>query len=88
MKKIFLLPVLLLFIFTNCEKVVDIDVPSTTPKLIIDAVFEVYFTETPIRANTVVKLSKSADYFDETIPPVTNATVFLTNLSDNSIINF
>ena len=88
MKKIFLLPILVLFIFTNCEKVVDIDVPSTTPKLIIDAVFEVYFTETPIRANTVVKLSKSADYFDEKIPAVTNATVFLTNLSDNSIINF
>lgn len=88
MKKIFLFPVLLLFIFTNCEKVVDIEVPSTTPKLIIDAVFEIYFDENPVRANTIVKLSKSADYFDETIPSVTNATVFITNLSDNSIINF
>lgn len=88
MKKIFLFPALLLFIFTNCEKVVDIEVPSTTPKLIIDAVFEVYFTEIPIRVNTVVKLSKSADYFDEAIPAVTNAVVFITNLSDNSIIYF
>lgn len=88
MKKIFLFPVLLLFIFTNCEKVVDIEVPSTTPKLIIDAVFEIYFDENPVRANTIVKLSKSADYFDETIPAVTNAAVFITNLSDNSIINF
>ncbi len=32
-------------------------------------------------ANTVVKLRLSADYFDEIIPTVTNATVFLTNLS-------
>lgn len=78
----------MILFFANCEKVVEIDVPSTAPKLIIDAIFEVYFDETPIRANTVVKLSKSADYFDETIPPVTNAIVFLTNLSDNSIINF
>ncbi|NCT10721.1 MAG: DUF4249 domain-containing protein [Flavobacteriia bacterium] len=88
MKKIFLLPILLLFIFTSCEKVVDIEVPSIEPKLIIDAVFEIYFDENPVRANTVVKLSKSADYFKEIIPAVTNATVFLTNLSDNSIINF
>lgn len=88
MKKIFLFPVLLLFIFTNCEKVVDIDVPSTSPKLIIDAVFEIYFNENPVRAKTIVKLSKSADYFDETIPVVTNANVFLTNLSDSSVINF
>lgn len=88
MKKIFMFPVLLLFIFTNCEKVVTIDVPTTTPKLIIDAAFEVYFDENPVRANTTVKLSLSADYFDETIPKVTSATVFLTNLSDNSIINF
>lgn len=88
MKKTIILPLLLLLFFTNCEKVVDIDVPSTTPKLIIDAVFEIYFDETPIRANTIVKLSLTADYFDESIPTVSNATVFLTNLSNNSIINF
>lgn len=88
MKKSYILPILLILFFANCEKVVEIDVPSTAPKLIIDAVFEVYFDENPIRANTIVKLSKSADYFEETIPTVTNATVFLTNLSNNSIINF
>lgn len=88
MKKRYIILVLWLLIFTNCEKVVDIEVPSTTPKLIIDAVFEIYFDENPIRAKTIVKLNRSADYFNETIPPVTNATVFLTNLSDNSIINF
>ncbi|TXD51477.1 DUF4249 family protein [Polaribacter sp. IC063] len=88
MKKIFILiPVLFLF-FTGCEKVVDIDVPSITPKLIIDAAFEVYFDETPVTANTTVKLKLSADYFDETIPVVTDAIVFVTNLSNNTIINF
>ena len=88
MKKIYILPILIVFLFSNCEKVIDVDVPSIPPKLIIDASFEVFFDEDPVSAKTVVKLSESADYFDETIPSVTNATVFVTNLSDNSIINF
>jgi len=88
MKKIYILPIILLLIFSNCEKVIDVDVPSIEPKLIIDASFEVYFDENPISAKSVVKLRESADYFDETIPTVTNATVFLTNLNNNTIINF
>lgn len=88
MKKIYILPILFLMIFSSCEKVIDVDVPSIEPKLIIDASFEVYFDENPVSAKTVVTLTASADYFDETIPVVSNATVFVTNLSDNTIINF
>ncbi|ARV07945.1 hypothetical protein BTO04_00930 [Polaribacter sp. SA4-10] len=88
MKKIYLFPILAILFFTSCEKVIDVDVPSIEPKLIIDASFEVLFDEDPVVANTVVKLSLSADYFDDTIPAVTNATVFVTNLLDNTIINF
>jgi hypothetical protein len=88
MKNIKLLPIVLLLIFSSCEKVIDVDVPSIEPKLIIDASFEVLFDETPVTANTIVKLRLSADYFDEAIPTVTNATVFITNLSNNTVINF
>lgn len=88
MKKLYIIPAFILFIFSSCEKVIEVDVPSIEPKLIIDASFEVYFDENPVSAKNVVKLRESADYFDETIPTVTNATVFLTNLSDNSVINF
>ena len=77
-----------MLIFTSCEKVVDIDVPSIEPKLIIDASFDVMFDQNPVVANTVVKLTLSADYFEDEIPTVTNATVFLTNLSDSSILIF
>lgn len=87
MKRIYIL-LLSIVTFFNCEKVVDVDVPSIAPKLIIDANFEVYFDENPVTAKNHVKLTLSADYFDETIPIVTNATVFVTNLSNNSIINF
>lgn len=88
MKKIFVLTLLLSFFFSSCEKVVDIDVPSIPPKLIIDASFEVYFNENPVTAKTIVKLRESADYFDTIIPTVTNANVFLTDLSNNNVINF
>ena len=88
MKNINIYIVLIAILFLSCEKVVDIDVPSIEPKLIIDASFEVMFDELPVTANTIVKLKLSADYFDETIPTVSNATVFLTNLSDNTIIPF
>ena len=88
MNKIFLLSVLMSFFFIRCEKVIDIEVPSIEPKLIIDASFEVLFDQTPVTSNNSVKLRLSADYFDDTIPVVTDATVFLTNLSDNSIISF
>lgn len=82
MKKKQFLFVFILLLFISCEKVVDISVRSIQPKLVIDAFFEVLFEETPVTANTVVKLRLSADYFDEKIPIVTNATVFLTNESD------
>ena len=88
MKNIKTIFVLLSIFFISCEKVVNIDVPSIDPKLIIDASFQVYFDESPVTANTVVKLKLSADYFDDVIPVVTNATVFITDLSNNNIINF
>ncbi len=86
MKKIIL--ILICVVFTNCEKVVDIDLPTSAPKLIIDAGFEVFFNEIPVTTNMVVKLRLSTDFFDDAIPTVTNATVFLTNLSDGTVFNF
>ena len=88
MKKIYIWTLLIVLLFSNCEKVVDIDVPTIEPKLIIDASFEVLFNATPVTANVVVKLKLSTDYFDETIPTVSDAIVFLTNTADSSVINF
>ena len=58
--------------FFSCEDVIDIEVPSSESKLIIDAIFEVYHNQTPITANTVVRLRESTDYYDEEIPVITN----------------
>ena len=88
MKKIYIYTILTVLLFSNCEKVVDIDVPTIEPKLIIDASFEVLFNESPVTANVAVKLKLSTDYFDETIPTVSDAIVFLTNTTNGSVINF
>ena len=88
MKKIYIHTILTVLLFSNCEQVVNIDVPTIEPKLIIDASFEVLFNESPVTANVSVKLKLSTDYFDETIPTVSDAIVFLTNTTDGSVINF
>lgn len=88
MKKIFILPFLFVFVLLSCEKVIDVDVPSIEPKLVVDATFEVFFNENPVTADTNVKLTLTSDFFDEQINGVTDATVFVKNLSDNSIINY
>ncbi|WP_299061381.1 DUF4249 family protein [uncultured Polaribacter sp.] len=88
MKNIKILFVLFMVLLANCEKVVEIDVPSIEPKLIIEATFEVLFDENPIISNNTVALRLTADFFEDSIPKVTNATVFVTNMSDGNIINY
>ena len=82
MKNIKILFALVCIFFISCEKVVDIDVPSIDPKLIVDASFEVYFNESPVSASVQVRLSLSADYFDTVIPIVTKAisTILFTSV--------
>ncbi|WOC39854.1 DUF4249 family protein [Polaribacter sp. HL-MS24] len=87
MKKLALLISCVLILF-SCEEVIEIEVPSGEPKLVIEAIFEVYFDNVPVTADTSVKLRLSADYFDEEIPVVTNAIVTLTNSSNNTTLNF
>jgi len=78
-----------LFMFFGCEDVIEIEVPSSESKLIIDAIFEVYHNQTPVTANTVVKLRESTDYYDDEIPVITNAaTVLLKDLTNDIDIIF
>ncbi len=75
-------------LFLSCEDVVDVDVPEGEPRLTVDASFEIYLNESPVTIEGYLRLTLSAPFFDDTIPPVTDATVFITNLEDNSVINF
>ncbi|MHA7059014.1 DUF4249 family protein [Aquimarina sp. M1] len=77
-----------LTLFTSCEDVIDVEVPIGKPRLVIDASFEVYLDEDPVDALGGVRLTLSAPFFDDNVPTVSDATVFVTNLSNNSVINF
>ncbi|MGJ8731802.1 MAG: DUF4249 family protein [Cellulophaga sp.] len=86
MKKLaYIIPLLLFF---GCEDVVDIDVPSTEPKLVIDASFDVYTTESPVRTDGFVKLSLTTDYFDNENKPVNDANVTITDLNSGTLYPF
>ncbi len=77
-----------LVIITACEDVIDVDVPNGEPRLVIDASFEIYLDEEPVDVLGGVRLTLSAPFFDDDVPTVSDAIVFVTNLSDDSVINF
>ena len=74
MKKI----VLLLFVFAlfpSCEDVVEIDLNTSDPKLVIEASVNLLEDGT---SNSTVKLTLTAPFFDNQIPTVDDATVMIT----------
>ena len=87
MKKfIYILTTLLLV--CSCQEVIEIEIPSGEPRLVIDASFEYYLNEVPTNSEGGIRLSLSAPFFDDGVTAVNNATVFMTNLSDNSVVNY
>ena len=82
MKK--LIYILLLFSTFNCEEVVQIDVPTADPKLVIDASLN-WFDGTTGNEQEI-KLTLSSPFFSTEIPPANNATVTITDQNNNTFI--
>lgn len=87
MTKVFLL-VLSMLCLLSCEDVVDIDTPEGTPQLVIDASFRIYSDEQPIQVDNAIKLSLSAPFFGNNILAVSNATVYITDVTNQSRITY
>ncbi len=85
MKKIYYSLLIVLFSFISCEKVIDVDLTTSEPRLVVEASIN-WFNLTPGNEQ-VVKLSTTTDYFSSEIPPVTDAVVFITN-SSNEVFTF
>ncbi len=87
MKKIFLYTTLLItsLFFTGCEEVVNIDLDTQQPKLVIDAVIK-WQKGTPGDVQKV-KLTTTTNFYTNVIPVVSGATVYVTN-SSNTVFNF
>ncbi|WP_179335589.1 DUF4249 domain-containing protein [Winogradskyella costae] len=84
MKRLIYISLVLSFL-TNCEDVIDVDLNTTDPKLVIEASIN-YFKNT-LGNDQSIKLSLSAPFFDDTIPPANGASIQITDTAGN-IFNF
>ncbi|WP_417236991.1 DUF4249 domain-containing protein [Bizionia paragorgiae] len=83
MNKLSLLFIVLLT-FYSCEDVIDVQVPQAAPKLVIEASIN-WFSET-LGNEQVIKLTQSAPYFNDSIPPANNAIVTISDSANNQFI--
>lgn len=68
--------------FASCEKVVDVDLNTAPPKLVIDA--SITWKKGTSGNEQRIKLSTTTDYFSNIIPVVSGATVFITDTNNNT----
>lgn len=83
MKKIFI--ILSIILFTSCEEVVDVNLATAPPKLVIDA--SINWEKGTSGSLQTIKLTTTTGYYQQQIPTVSGATVTVTN-SSNTVFNF
>ena len=83
MKKNILFILVILFL-SSCEEVIDIELQNSDPKLVIEASVNVLKDGT---SDAVVTLSQTAPFFENYIPPVTDALVSITS-NTGDVYNF
>lgn len=69
----------------SCEDVVDIDLETAEPKLVIDASLK--WQKGTSGNEQIIKLTTTTGFYENAIPYVTGATVFVTN-GNNDVFNF
>ncbi|GGW65184.1 uncharacterized protein DUF4249 [Winogradskyella epiphytica] len=84
MKKLIYTFIALTFLF-SCQDVIDVDLNETAPRLVIEASIN-WFKNTPGNEQTI-KLSLSAPFFQDSIPPANGATIQITD-ANNNVFNF
>jgi len=71
----------LLVLLSSCEQVIDVELNESDPRLVIEASFNLLEDGS---ANSMVKLTTTAPFFDEQIPYVTDAVVLVTSNNGGS----
>lgn len=74
-----------MFLLFNCEDVIDVDLNESEPRLVIEASIN-WFKGTTGNVQTI-KLSLSAPFFEEQVPPANGAVVQIEDINSN-IYNF
>lgn len=72
-------------LLSSCEEVVDVDLNTAAPKLVIDA--SINWIKGTDGSQQKIKLTTTGSYYENTVPAVSGATVFITN-SENIVFNF
>ncbi|HLV37935.1 DUF4249 domain-containing protein [Xanthomarina sp.] len=78
-KHVFL--VLITLALVSCEDVIDVDVPTSDPRLVIEASIN-WVKGTPGN-NQVITLTTTAPYFNDGVPPANNAQVSIIDQHNN-----
>jgi len=85
MKKIFLLLFPILFLTASCEEVVEVDLETAAPRLVIDA--SINWVKGTTGNEQTIKLTTTTGYYNPQIPVVSGATVYITN-SAGTVFDF
>ena len=68
--------ILVILLLSSCEEVIDLDLQNSQPKLVIEATINVLENDS---STAEVKLSQTAPFLENYIPPVTDALVSITS---------
>lgn len=77
--------ILIAFFFNSCQDVVDIPLNTDQPRLVIDA--SINWEKGTTGADQTIKLTTTTNFYSNTIPVVSGATITVTNNS-NVVFNF
>ncbi|MFD1603070.1 DUF4249 domain-containing protein [Flavobacterium artemisiae] len=76
---------LLVVIFSSCEEVVDVDLNTAPPKLVIEAAIN--WEKGSTGRQQSIKLSTTTGYYESSVPTVSGAVIYIRN-SKNERFNF
>lgn len=76
-KASFLIVIFITAFFTSCEEVVDVDLDTAPPKLVIEAAIN--WQKGATGRQQTIKLSTTTGYFENVIPTVSGATIYIRN---------
>ncbi len=72
-------------LLASCEEVVDVDLTTAPPRLVVDA--SINWIKGTDGSQQAIRLTTTTGYYQNEIPIVTDATVFITN-SSGTVFNF
>lgn len=83
MKRVLLICIFCISYF-SCEDVIEVDLETSQPRLVIDA--SISWVKGTLGNEQEIKLSLSAPYYNVNIPPATGATVSISDTHNNTFV--